>query len=783
MKDLRALLPFIFFLWALASSGQGVGIGQWRDLLPYDNTIAVSKIGDRVYCATPYSLFYYDQEDYSIQRLSKINGLSDIGVSYMDYNEEAESLVIAYTNTNIDLVRNGSIINVSDIKRKEILGNKTINKVMNRGPYAYLSCGFGIVVLDVQKHEVKDTYYIGAEGSAVNVLDMAYNDTSLFAATDEGVYYADISDPNLSYFANWKKIQTLPVVNGAYNLVHVYNDYLLVNYFTEEDEQDILYAFIDGDWVNFDPEGSARTKSMSNGPQTLLVAYEYFAKEYDSDLNTLVKIYTYGDNVTPTPNDIVSDDGQYYWIADRSRGLVKTWAEGFEREIIKPQGAPTTDIYDMATGDGDLWLVPGGMSGTWGNIWKAPSLYSFIDESWKTYNQYNIPGLDTLRDMVAVKVDPLDPGHVFTGSWFRGVVELRNGEMVNMYHAHNSSLQIHELEGGEVLKVGGIDFDSENNAWFTNSGAEDILSVRRENGTSLGEWQSYHLGAATIGIYVRQLMIDDYDQKWMVCRVTASTPANPYYLYVFDEKKPAGDRVRGLRSGTGNGNLPGNAVYSMASDLDGEVWIGTDEGIAIFYSPLDVLTTNNYDAERPLVDFDGYVQYLLETETVRAIAVDGANRKWIGTERSGLFLLSEDGTEQIYHFTEDNSPLLSNTVTTLQINGLTGEVYIGTTRGLIGFKGDSTEPMPDNEDVYVYPNPVRPGFAGPIAIRGLVRNASVKITDINGNLIYEAVAEGGQATWNGYDFNGRRASSGVYLVFISNEDGSETIVTKILFLN
>jgi len=186
---------------------------------------------------------------------------------------------------------------------------------------------------------------------------------------------------------------------------------------------------------------------------------------------------------------------------------------------------------------------------------------------------------------------------------------------------------------------------------------------------------------------------------------------------------------------------------------------------------------------RPLVDFDGYVQYLLETETVRAIAVDGNNRKWIGTERAGVFLLSEDGTKELLHFTEDNSPLLSNTVTDLAINGETGDVYMATARGMVAYKGTATEPDDENSDVYAYPNPVRPGYGGPIAIKGMVGNASVKITDINGNLVYETRAEGGQAVWNGYDFDGDRARSGVYLVFISNDDGSETMVTKILFVN
>jgi ligand-binding sensor domain-containing protein len=222
-------------------------------------------------------------------------------------------------------------------------------------------------------------------------------------------------------------------------------------------------------------------------------------------------------------------------------------------------------------------------------------------------------------------------------------------------------------------------------------------------------------------------------------------------------------------------------VFCVAQDQDNEIWIGTDEGIGIFYSPYDILTSNDYDCVRPLVNFDGYVQYLLETETVTAIAVDGDNRKWIGTERSGVFLLSQDGTEQIEHFTEDNSPLFSNQVIDIVIND-DGEVFIGTASGIMGYKGTASAPSDSYSDVYAYPNPVKDGFDGWIAVKGLVKDSDVKITDINGTLIYATRSEGGQAVWNGKNFDGKSASPGVYLVFVSNEDGSETVVTKILII-
>jgi hypothetical protein len=323
-------------------------------------------------------------------------------------------------------------------------------------------------------------------------------------------------------------------------------------------------------------------------------------------------------------------------------------------------------------------------------------------------------------------------------------------------------------------------FDSQDNLWMTNSGAENILSVRKNDGSTGGSWEAFYLGSGTSGIDIRKIIVDSYDQKWMVPKTSQS---NPYYIIVYDEVSQSGIKMIGLKSGEGYGNLPGTSVYSIAEDLEGEIWVGTDQGVAVFYSPEDILSNENSDAQQILVNFDGYTQYLLETEIVKAIAVDGANRKWFGTERAGVFLLSADGTEQIHHFTEDNSPLFSNNITSLAINDKSGEVFIGTAKGLISYKSDATEGGESNSDVYAYPNPVRPGYSGEIAIKGLVKDAIVKITDITGQVIYETRAEGGQAIWNGYDFNGRRGNTGVYLVFISNDDGSEKMVTKILFVN
>jgi hypothetical protein len=361
-------------------------------------------------------------------------------------------------------------------------------------------------------------------------MDMTYNDTAFFAATEIGIYYADKNSPNLAYFGNWKTLDNLPYPAGNYNHVHSHKGSLLINYNDANAEADELFVLNNGEWVLLDDEAGSRTKSIRTTQGNLVVSYIYNVTQYDDELNRVLKIYTYSNEATPNSEDAIMDEQGEFWVGDRSKSLVNVFAGGWESNYIRPDGAPTSDIYRMATGSGHLWLVPGGMSGTWGNIWRGAQVYSFIEESWSGYNQYNTGGLDTIRDMVGVGVNPFNISQVFAGSWSRGLLEFNEGVLTNIYNEDNSSLMIHELEGSPVLKVGGVDFDSDGNAWFSNSGAENILSMRRNDGTTNGDWTSYHLGAASIGIYVRELVVDTYDQKWMLCRVTASNPANPYYF-------------------------------------------------------------------------------------------------------------------------------------------------------------------------------------------------------------------------------------------------------------
>jgi hypothetical protein len=307
------------------------------------------------------------------------------------------------------------------------------------------------------------------------------------------------------------------------------------------------------------------------------------------------------------------------------------------------------------------------------------------------------------------------------------------------------------------------------------------VNVRTES----GQWYAFSIPGISGAPLFGDMTVDSYNQKWI--NVLGNNAPLGNGLVVYDDNgtltETTDDRARFLTTGAGKGNLPSTDIRAITEDLENEIWLGTSKGVAVMYSPSSVLSADNYDVQQVLINQDGVNQYLLESEIVTAIAVDGANRKWIGTESGGLFLMSADGTKQILNFNEDNSPILSNYILALAIDQKTGEVFIGTNRGLISYKGDAIAGSGGCSDVLVYPNPVRENYGGPIAIKGLVPNGNVKITDVSGNLVYETTALGTQAIWYGKKFNGEKVQTGVYLVFSSDEDGENTCVTKLLLIN
>lgn len=766
---------------SINSFAQPLAIGQWKEHLPFENGISVTEGGGKVYCATAGGFFSVDEQDYSIERLSKVTGLSDIAISRVAYNHYNNTLVIGYKNGNIDFIKDNAIHNLSDIKREPDLGNKNINNIYFINQYAYLACGFGIVVIDTEKKEVKDTYKIGPNGAFINVYEVTTDGANIYAATEGGVYKASLTDPNLIYFGSWTKMTGIPV--GTYNTIVYFGGKVIVNYsknltngayledtvFTYDPTSAQWNKFLDGtSIVKDDP------KQIRIYKNKMLVCCEWYTIVYDNTLTRVRFIDNYGLPYDRRPQDAVVDESGAVWIADRNVTLIKAITDVSGQRYM-PNGPRSANSYAMQISNGELWCAPGGVGDAFHNLYNRDGVSTYINGEWKTiYGSQSIANMDSLFDILDITIDPKNNKHVYATSFTAGLLEFNNGALTHFYNEANSTLS--SRPEYRWLGIAGSAMDESGNLWVSNSNVSNCLSVRKSDGSwNTFDFTSFGMNSSST---VSDVIITSSQQKWIIL------PGGGILVYNGDNfAAPTASNTKKIGMAAGSGALPSAAVMCVTEDLEGEIWVGTDKGISVFHAPDAIFSSDNWDSQQIKIEQDGHVQFLLETETVKAIAIDGANRKWIGTQNSGVFLISEDGREQIEHFTETNSPLLSNEINCISIDGNNGEVFIGTSKGIVSYRATATDGLDEYTDVYAFPNPVRENYDGPIAIRGLIKDASVKITDINGGLVYSTKALGGQAIWDGKNFEGKKASTGVYLVFCSNEDGSKTFITKILFVN
>ena len=750
--------------------------GAWKDYLSYSNAIKVVDAGDKVFCATEGGLFYFDKEDNS---LNKISGLSDFGIQTIGYSKEEGVLVVAYSNANIDIIRNGNIINLSDIKRKTISADKTIHNISFNGSEAYVSCGFGIVVLNLDKQEVKDTYIIGEDGLPMPVYDVDFYQSRIYAATEEGILWAPENDANLLDYSNWVDENNVPHAGARFTLLAVHSGVLIANYSTGESTNDEAFSFDGNNWSSY-YSGMRLVLELESNNNYLSVTGRNEVVLFDQNHSNIGKIssYKFEDESVSSINPkstTVSENGAI-WIADYQDALVRY--DGNTFESLYPYGPPSNDVFDIEITNSAVYILPGARTDAWNNNFIEPRFQRFEEGAWTNFNATKIPGLNGFWDLVCMAVDPGDESHFFIGSWGGGLLEFRNDELENHYTNQNSPLEsaLPSQPDEPFTRIGDLAFDSEGNLWISNWS----ISVNQIHKLSpSGEWESFTL-AGISNMPVAQIHVTGNDDKWILI-------PRGHDAYVIDK---TGERKRRLfvTSYFSNGNdeytARMNDVYSIAEDKDGAIWIGTSKGVAVYNNPSQVWEVENFYASQPGLDLnDGIYHPLLSNEKVTAIAVDGANRKWLGTSNSGVYLVSESGEKEILHFTRENSPLLSNYIRTIAIDEKSGEVFLGTENGLISYKGDAKAGEDSYNNVYVYPNPVRETYDGPVTITGLITETDIKITDISGNLVYKTTSLGGQATWDGKNLNGNRVKTGVYLVFCNDKLGNETHITKLLFIH
>lgn len=767
MRSVMMFLGYHFISLAVFGQLEIPPVEGWREHLPYHSAISVAVGKEKIFAATPYSLFSVDLTDNSIERLSKINGLSETGISTIQYNALNDILFIGYTNSNIDLVDANRIFNIPDLKREAVAGDKSIYKSY---PYLndfYLSTGLGIIIVDADKHEIKSTWLLGNSGGSVKVNEFVIHDDYYYAATEEGLKRALIGGGDPADFRNWQNLGGMNGLPGgpAKSIVKAGNKLFSLN-------NDSIFIYNGNVWSFFYADGWPVVNVNHNADNLLLNQRKPNgdSRVLELDVNGIPGVILQQPTIISFPKETIYYKDSY-WVADMFGGLTRFYTNStFERFVLSsPQDVANGQ---MVVVNGMFYATAGSVNNAWNYQYNGNGIYQFTNGEWKNYNRFNGSLPDSLLDFISMAIDPVD-GSIWAGSFGGGLLNLKNDGRFEVFK-QNSPLGETIGDAGSY-RVAGLAFDAENNLWITNFGASQPLHVKKADGS----WRSFSVPINIANQTMAQIVIDDANQKWI------NSPLGNG-LIVFnhgnDIDNTNDDQWRLYRAGPGNGNLPSNEILSLAKDENGFIWIGTSDGIAIIECPGESFSSQGCEAFLPVVQHGNFNGYLFKGQYVQGIAVDGANRKWIATN-NGVWLVSENGEKLIYHFTENNSPLLSNDVKQVAIDGSTGEVWFATSKGIVSFRSTATAGGSTNRDVLVFPNPVPPGYTGTIAIRGLVENAIVKIIEPGGRLVFETRALGGQATWNGMNYQGRRVASGAYIVLVNDDGRQEKAAAKIFFIN
>ena len=762
VKRIFAILSILIAITANA------GIGDWVLYPSYHNATYCQTAGDKVYVLASGALYSYNTSDEEVRVYDKINTLSDIDITHIEYCKDIKALVVVYSNANIDILFDDEeVYNITDFKNKS-LPDKRINGVDIQGTTAYISTVFGVVELDLEEYEFTNTYTTGLNTYCTYL----FNGT-LFCGTETGMYSC-VTDKNLLDKNNWVKKN---------------------NYFTKAicELDGMLYCYLDEFGIySYNASNNILKDVVYNHGEKYNSMYSN-GKEIIASAKKKTTIITSPTDVTVYKNsnsNFILKDGNHFWDCKGYNGIVKCIAKDGEIIVNSTSVTPDSPVRNyceyMKFASDDKLLVAGGNLNYFDITFYDGTLMEY-DYSGNRWN--NLPE-DTIKqatgipylNLCAIDEDPAEPGHYFAGSFGYGLYEFRNGKFVKHYSTHNSPLESVIPTNTRFVRIPSVKFDKEGNLWCINTGTKNIVKVLKSDGT----WcELYYKPIEKLATMVEPVM-DSRGWLWLkslqgeagiFCAKMNGTP-----LDSSDDESKAWLNKFVNQDGI---SYDIYQVFALAEDREGQMWVGTNTGLFVIDNPKTFFNNGVFKQIKvPRNDGTGLADYLLSGTYIKSIQVDGANRKWIGTNDDGIYLISADGLETIHHFTTENSPLPSNSIVSIAINDRSGEVFIGTDKGIASYMSDATRPEEklDENNIYAYPNPVKADYSGNIAIVGLTHDCNVKIVDTAGYLINEGTSNGGQYTWNGRNARGEKVASGVYYVLTYDSNGNEGVATKIVVI-
>jgi len=757
MKKLT--ISFIFFLPFILLSQNFED--SWTGHFSYVTVNSISQGNDKIFSAAENSAFSYDLSTLQLETISTIQGLSGENISTSYYSEEQNLFVIGYENGLLEIVRDGDddVLTIVDILDKQSIppNLKRINHFSEYDGILYISAGFGISAYNLELLEFGDSFFIGDGGDFLDIAQTDIDPPFIYAAAaDGGIRRANFNNSNIIDFSAWTT-----VASGNFKGVQTLNNQ--------------VYALRGDNTILRFQEGVGFTQVATNNQN--IIGFTSF-----NDILTIVfpnRIQAFADDFQlinqvagiPEFNYTLSSGlafDEKFYLGTNEFGLLEVPFNSNQATQYLPDGPILNTPFSLAASPGQLWVNFGDVDVNFNPFPLSRRGISNLREgSWT-----NIPfsELFEANDLVNISINPENFEEVYMSSFNKGLLKIEDQQPVILYDDTNSPLESFR-EGALDIRLYGSDFDRDGNLWFVQLRVTDGLICLNPS----GNFTKFDMSD----------VISDPGLAWSELAISREGT-----VFFADTEnglvgyRPNGGDLNIISDVEGNGNLPTNNIRALTFDLNNRLWIGTLEGLRVLFNVGGFFDEDGDVEAQPIIIRDEEAdvgQELLESQTITDIEVDGANNKWIATT-AGVFYITPNGQETLLNFTKDNSPLPSNNVQDIAIDDFSGTVYFATLNGLVAFNGTSTAPRDNLEQVYAYPNPVRPGFEGNVTIDGLMANANVKITDIEGNLVYEETSRGGSIQWDTTAFGRYKVRSGVYLALITSDDQLNTTVAKIMIV-
>lgn len=790
----KTVFKFLLFFLSLSLNLSAQDFSTlWQAHFSYNDIVDVVSGTNKIYAAAQNAVFEYDTLTEEIKTITTVEGLSGEQITTILYSEEFQYLVVGYETGLIEVYSetDNSVLSVVDILEKENItpDNKSINHFYEYDGLIYISTDYGISVYDLARLEFGDTYYIGGGGSQIIVNQVTILNDEIFAAcsSGNGLKKADLNNPNLIDFSQWQTIigGNFLKINTVDNLAYAIR---ANRAFFEITNTSFTQLFV----LPFTPLDTEVNDS------NLIISSINTVQVYN-EAAQLIETYSNNDDFDTRFTSAAQVNDEIY-IGTEKFGVLKTSNEaGLIYTEVKPNGPLMNEIFKLNAESEVVWASFGDYTTAFDPApQRARGLSYLKDEVW-----HNIP-FDSVfgaRNLSQISVNPFNPNQVFVSSFQNGILEINDFQPTILYNQENSGLESLVVPNAPQVisvRVSASTFDDEGVLWTMTARAPNPLKSYDPNS---GSWQGFDFSSiiedellGEFGFF--DIAIDNNGTKWI------GGYSNGLYAYNENLANP----LKNLTSE--EQNLPFPRVTALEIDNRNQLWIGTFSGLRVLFNTSGFFDDPNPTLNSIIILEDGIAQELLESQTITDIEADGSNNKWVATVDSGVFYFSPDGQNTIYHFTKDNSPLPSNSVTDISLDPNNGIVYIATIKGMLSFRAGGSKPEETLEDAFVYPNPVRPeynvlGFNDlndinkGIKISGLTENVNIKITDIEGNLVAEAQSninlrsssanynfaiDGGTAVWNGKNLGNSIVRTGVYLIMISDLDSFETKVLKVLIV-